>query len=645
MRLSVVSRWLAVFMAVGLMIAVLAGIWGWQQLDKPYQITQQFQQFKSRFDIEVRVLLARYLASGDADLLQQAESQLIELSTVKQGWLNEQDNQTIQSAISLLQEKVFEVREAGKLAGNPQALLIQNERERDGEIGLLIDYAQHNEAQSHPYQQAFTAQLAELSRQLNDIGRLRQRYIELQTDEIQSALMAANLAFLNKVEQLNSLPRFGIYSEVNTEALIPKEPEELGQLGIDSLLSLSRRYEKELSNTLQFDQQLQEKRLALGSEISAFSDTLDQFQLKIEAIKQAISQRVQWIMIMMVVVLIATILLFYLLQKRLIRFLLQLEHYLSQMIKGNFQQSLVSALPFRETRSVEQSALKLQSYFAQLIDKLNQQSQTVLSASNELQTASMQAVTVNQQQIAATEEVSAAVTELSYSFKEVAHSATNAAESTEQASQATEQASQRLISAAEASRQLAEELMAFETTMNTLEKRGKDISQVLVVIQSVAEQTNLLALNAAIEAARAGEHGRGFSVVADEVRQLATRTKQSTEEIQAIIVDLVKSSSEAAETVRSQSLSAEQCAEQGLKAKTAMTPVIAAVQNIHQINASIATATQQQTAVVDDIARSTEQIKQRSDNVNQQIMEIEQSGQSLNQVSLSLNQLVGQLKQ
>ena len=192
--------------------------------------------------------------------------------------------------------------------------------------------------------------------------------------------------------------------------------------------------------------------------------------------------------------------------------------------------------------------------------------------------------------------------------------------------------------------QLAEDLLAFESTMNKLEQRGKDISQVLVVIQSVAEQTNLLALNAAIEAARAGEHGRGFSVVADEVRQLATRTKQSTEEIQAIIVDLLNSSGEAAATVRTQSQFAEQCAEQGFKAKTAMTPVIKAVQNIHQVNASIATATQQQTAVVDDIARSTEQIKQRSDTVNQQITGIEQAGQSLNQVSQNLNILVGQLK-
>ena len=645
MRLSVVSKWLAFFMAASLMIAVLAGIWGWQQLDKPYQIAQQFQQFKSRFDIEVRVLLARYLASGDADLLQQAETQLVELSAVEQTWLDEQENQTIQSAISVLQEKVFEVREAGKLAGNPQALLIQNERERDGEIGLLIDYANNVEAEGHPYQQAFTAVLAELSRQLNDIGRLRQRYIELQTDEIQSALMAANTSFINKLEELNTLPKFGIYSEVNTEALIPQQPEELGQRGIDSLFSLSRRYEKELSNTLQFDQQLQEKRVALGGEISVFADTLDQFQLKIQDIKTSITQQVQWIMTVVVTIIIIAILLLYFLQQRIIRFLLQLEHYFSQMIKGNFQQSLVSDLPFIESRSVEQSALQLQRYFAQLIDKLTQQSQNVLTASSESQAASMQAVTINQQQIAATEEVSAAVNELSYSFKEVAQSASNAAESTEQATQATQQASQQLSSAAQASQQLAEDLLAFETTMNTLEQRGKDISQVLVVIQSVAEQTNLLALNAAIEAARAGEHGRGFSVVADEVRQLANRTKQSTEEIQAIIVELVKSSSEAAETVRTQSLSAEHCAEQGLKAKTSMSPVITAVQNIHQINASIATATQQQTAVVDDIARSTEQIKLRSDTVNQQITEIDLAGHSLNQVSQSLNQLVGQLKQ
>ncbi len=122
-------------------MSVAIGTWGWKELEKPYQISHDFQQRKALFDIDARILLERYLASGNADLLQQAETTLQQLIDSDIYWLNAEDNASIKRTVNQVQENVQLVRAAGKLAGNPQALMINNERERAGDLAFLVIYA------------------------------------------------------------------------------------------------------------------------------------------------------------------------------------------------------------------------------------------------------------------------------------------------------------------------------------------------------------------------------------------------------------------------------------------------------------------------------------------------------------------------
>jgi len=125
-KLSDVSKILITLVLSFMISAVAIGVWGWNELDKPYKISQTFQTYQSAFDTDTRILLERYLATGDANNLQQAETILDGLLNTNIDWLNEQDNLKIQEAIKHLQNNVQLVRSAGKLASNPQALLINN---------------------------------------------------------------------------------------------------------------------------------------------------------------------------------------------------------------------------------------------------------------------------------------------------------------------------------------------------------------------------------------------------------------------------------------------------------------------------------------------------------------------------------------
>ena len=642
MKLADVSKWLiaaVIFFIVGL---VAIGAWGLIQLDKPYQMSRQYQKQVALFDIEVRSLLEQYLATGNADFLQQAESTLQTLIDKDIAWLDAEGNENIHQAIQKVKVNVQQIRAAGKLAGNPQALLINNERERAGDIGLLDNYA--NQVDFHPWKYEFLSLLNKLGGSLTRLAHLRQQYLDSRDQNIKNSLLAENKRFMSLVEEIEAIPRFGIFTEVDEDALIPEEPEEIGEISINSLSSLTSRYFKELENTIKLTVQYTDALTALNHSIEEVDLILNSYFSRIDQIKSNITTNVEIFLVLGLLAITIVISALFILQNKVIGFLSQIERFLRKMVQGDYDQKLASSMNYQEVTSVQNSAMQLEEYLVNLIDKLTLESQQVVLAANQVAAISSTAVDLTSRKKEATVGVADSVSNLSSSFKGVAENAAAASESASAANQATFEAKQRLTAATGATQSLAEELHDMQAVMKTLQANGKNIESVLEVIQNVAEQTNLLALNAAIEAARAGEHGRGFAVVADEVRQLASRTTQSTEEIRKIINDLVSTSAQAANIVEEQSNNAAQCAEQAAEADQAIEPVVTAVENITNMNAAIADLTQQQTSAVDEIVAVTHDITTQAELVSEHIRDINNAGDSLTQVSEGLDALIKQFK-
>ncbi|CAI8792983.1 Methyl-accepting chemotaxis protein CtpM [Pseudomonas sp. IT-P171] len=243
-----------------------------------------------------------------------------------------------------------------------------------------------------------------------------------------------------------------------------------------------------------------------------------------------------------------------------------------------------------------------------------------------------------------TDHVATAIHEMSTAAHQVSVSAQSASLAARETSDVGGQARDVVNRSIESIHSLIEEIGQSSASLDSLNKDVQSIAGVVDVIRSIAEQTNLLALNAAIEAARAGDAGRGFAVVADEVRALASRTQKSTQEIHGMISLLQKGTQGAMITMGRSSETGRTTGELANRAGMSLDAISQLIDTINDMNAQIASASEEQNAVAEEVNRSMSHISQAADVVAGDAKNGAQTSRSLTDLGSRLGRLVGQFR-
>lgn len=261
-----------------------------------------------------------------------------------------------------------------------------------------------------------------------------------------------------------------------------------------------------------------------------------------------------------------------------------------------------------ELGQLAQAANTLNDFLAETFTQLQNSTRELDQASGELNSVATTIAGGTREQFTRTDQVATAMEEMSATAQQVASSAGTAASSADAADDSAKKGETVMQSTVSTITEMRGEITRTADVIKRLAADSDRIGKVLDVIRGVAEQTNLLALNAAIEAARAGEAGRGFAVVADEVRTLAQRTSASTAEINEIIEAVQRGAAEAASAIEGSQSRSDQGVQLVTEAGETLHQVTRAIEAIRDMNRQIATAAEEQNAVVDDISRNLTEI-------------------------------------
>jgi len=240
--------------------------------------------------------------------------------------------------------------------------------------------------------------------------------------------------------------------------------------------------------------------------------------------------------------------------------------------------------------------------------------------------------------------IASAVEQMSATSDEVAQRMSDSADAARQANRHTADGRQTADATSRSMQKLADDITHAGEAVSELNAQSHTIDSVLGVIRAVAEQTNLLALNAAIEAARAGEQGRGFAVVADEVRPLASRTQASTDEIRSIIDSLQAGTAKAVSSMADSYRQSEDLQQQVENSRSALQSIAGSVDTITDMTSQVAAAAEQQSRTSTEISASLGQLSNLGDRVLRELQDTARNTQQLTDAAQQLDQLISQFK-
>lgn len=533
-----------------LIAALLASVVLWSNDKRQFieQQSSQLQQIQQTFLVEIRRELDSYLSSGDSSKLNSAKVKL-EHMLAKIASLHYINTQQLQHVVKAFTQALDnDYRAAGKLAGNPRQLLAHAESEMLDYNARLTDYAIIG-LEEHP---TLANEYLKLTRALAplvyNLSQLSDGYLVGKDNRLKSILKSQITALNEWHTQLDSLALIGIYEvlEADEFSLGEDEPEtvEIGEDARAELLSLSKRYSKEIDNTHALMIENRQSQQLLIQDISAIEQLLLTLAAEQQAQNNILKQELMlaiYIMVSILIIFAASYLI--LLQRWVVNPLKQLSRAFHKLTESNSREHIpilrrcetgqIAAYFNQLLNRFEKEDEQQRQQMTQVSDSLNQLVNRIghISASTE---QTQQIVLTAQQQ---TEQIRSLAKEVCDTSEKVEQSALQ----TQLQMQQSQQEAQAVLDATDETHSAVDHCHQALTCLST---SVADVSLIIDVIGNIAEQTNLLALNAAIEAARAGEQGRGFAVVAEEVRNLSQRTQISLQEIMDILNQLTQANSD-----------------------------------------------------------------------------------------------------
>jgi len=321
----------------------------------------------------------------------------------------------------------------------------------------------------------------------------------------------------------------------------------------------------------------------------------------------------------------------------------RLEKASTQLAEGNLT-ARTNDSSRDELGRISQAFDRMAERFQRTINQVAASSSQLAAAAEETSAISVQTGSGVRQQTHEVAQVATAMHEMTTTVQDVARNAAEAAEASHEAELEAQQGRKLATQTIDAIQTLAEEVERAAEVIQSLEKESGNITSVLTVIQGIAEQTNLLALNAAIEAARAGEQGRGFAVVADEVRALASRTQQSTTEIHSMITRLQEGAEQAVSVMQSSTEKAGRGVEAVGLASNRLMAITDAVTRINDINIQIASAAEEQSSVAEEINRNISNVNDIAQQTSTASEQSAATSEELARLANELQQLISHFR-